>query len=50
MVAIAAATFAVGGPTGGTIAGLMAAGALWIAASLAVHRDWRAKKTSSKGA
>lgn len=48
LVAIAAATFAVGGPAGGTIAGLMAAGALWIASAFAVHRDRQAKRASMR--
>jgi hypothetical protein len=33
-------------PTGGAIAGLMAAVGLWFAALLAVVRDWRAKRIS----
>jgi len=35
--------FIVGAPTGGAIAGFMAGAGLWIAAILAVSRDWRAK-------
>ena len=49
LVAIAAVTFAAGGQAGGTIAGLMSAGALWIASSLAVRRDRRAKRASQLG-
>ena len=43
LIAIAAAGFVVGGPTGGELAGFMAAGALWFASGIAVRRDWVAK-------
>jgi hypothetical protein len=35
--------FVVKAPTGGEMAGFMAAGALWLASSIAVRRDWLAK-------
>lgn len=35
--------FAVAAPTGGAVAGFMAAGALWLAAGMAVRRDGAAK-------
>mgnify|MGYP000650906518 CR=1 FL=1 len=34
-------------PTGGEIAGIMAATSLWIAALLGVARDWKSKKASA---
>ena len=34
-------------PTGGEIAGVMAATSLWIAALFGVARDWRSKKASA---
>ena len=49
LVSIAAATFAVGGNTGGTTAGLMSACALWVASFSAVRRDRRAKRASQLG-
>ena len=39
--------FILGAPSGGTVAGFMAAGGLWIAAMLAVRRDWLAKRDSA---
>lgn len=39
----------VGAPTGGVFAGFAAAGALWIAAVLAVRRDWQAKRAMTLG-
>ena len=35
--------FIVRAPTGGEVAGIMAAGALWLASGIAVRRDWLAK-------
>jgi hypothetical protein len=35
--------FIVRAPTGGEVAGIMAAGALWLASGVAVRRDWLAK-------
>jgi len=43
LIAVASSGFIVGEPTGGSLAGFMAAGALWVAAGLAVRRDWLAK-------
>ena len=42
---IVAATigFVLGAPTGGGVAGLMAAGAIWLASGMAIRRDWLAK-------
>lgn len=36
--------FIVEAPTGGKVAGFMAAGALWLASGIAVHRDWLARR------
>lgn len=48
LVAAAIAGFVLRFPTGGEVAGLMAAGALWFASGSAVRRDWIAKgKTSA---
>jgi hypothetical protein len=44
LILSALAGFLVRAPTGGEIAGLMAAAGLWIAATAAVRRDWRAKR------
>ncbi len=44
LIAAAVIGFGVGAPAGGEIAGSMAALGLWLAASLAVRRDWRAKR------
>ena len=44
LIAVAIIGFVVNGPSGGAFAGLMAAGALWLASGLAVHRDWSAKR------
>lgn len=38
--------FVVAAPTGGQIAGIMAASSLWIAAFLGMARDWRSKRGS----
>lgn len=38
--------FIVEAPTGGKVAGLMAAGALWFASGIAVRRDWLAKRST----
>lgn len=35
--------FVLGAPTGGEVAGLMAAGAIWLASGMAIRRDWLAK-------
>ncbi len=43
LIVAAITGFAVGAPTGGAVAGFMAAGALWLAAGMAVRRDWVAK-------
>ncbi len=40
----AIAGFGLGAPRGGELAGLLAAGALWLAAGLAIHRDRHAKR------
>jgi hypothetical protein len=37
----------ISGPSGGELAGVAATVALWIAAILAVHRDWRAKRSAA---
>jgi hypothetical protein len=50
LIIAAAAGFVVRAPTGGEVAGFMAAGALWLAASMAVRRDWLAKKGAVVGA
>ncbi|GAD08687.1 hypothetical protein GFGA_1c1448 [Gluconobacter frateurii NBRC 103465] len=31
-------------PMGGEVAGVMAAGALWLASGIAIRRDWLAKR------
>jgi hypothetical protein len=38
--------FIVEAPAGGKVAGLMAAGALWLASGIAVRRDWLAKRST----
>ena len=43
LVVAAIMGFIVEAPTGGEVAGFMAAGALWLASSIAVRRDWLAK-------
>lgn len=43
LIIAAFAGFLVRAPAGGEVAGLMAAGALWLAAGIAVRRDWLAK-------
>ena len=43
VIVAATAGFIVGAPTGGEVAGLTAAGALWLASGIAVRRDWLAK-------
>ena len=45
LIVFASVGFAVRAPAGGGIAGFMAAAGLWVAASIAVHRDWRAKRS-----
>ena len=50
LVLAAIAGFSVPAPLGGTVAGLMAALALWTAALLAVGRDWLAKAGSASAA
>ena len=49
LIAAASAGLMVGAPTGGAFAGFMAAGALWIAAGIAVRRDWLAKRKAAIG-
>ena len=44
LIAAALAGFILAAPTGGIVAGLMAALGLWIAAIVAVRRDWLAKR------
>jgi hypothetical protein len=46
LVLAAFAGFVVRAPAGGAIAGIAAASALWIAAIIAVRRDWRAKQAA----
>ncbi len=46
LVVVAMASFFVGAPAGGALAGLLAAGILWLASGLAVRRDLRAKRRS----
>jgi hypothetical protein len=46
LVLAAVAGSVVPAPAGGEVAGLMAAGGLWLAAITAVRRDWRAKQAS----
>lgn len=43
LIAAAMIGFVVGAPTGGEVAGIMAAGALWLASGLAIRRDRLAK-------
>ncbi|GAN91158.1 hypothetical protein Gbfr_025_018 [Gluconobacter frateurii M-2] len=43
LIVAATVGFAVGASMGGKIAGLMAAGALWLASGIAIRRDWFAK-------
>lgn len=43
LIVAAIAGFIVKAPTGGEVAGFMAAGALWLASGSAVRRDWLAK-------
>ncbi|WP_232283437.1 hypothetical protein [Sphingomonas sp. PAMC 26617] len=47
LILVAIAGFVVGAPTGGEVAGFMAAGALWLAAAIAVRRDWSAKERTA---
>jgi MFS family permease len=49
LVVAAFACFLAGAPTGGAVAGFMAAGALWLAAGMAVRRDWLAKRSAVDG-
>lgn len=44
LIAAAIMGFIVEAPTGGKVAGFMAAGALWLASGIAVHRDWLARR------
>ena len=46
LILSALAGFLMRAPTGGEVAGLMAATCLWIAATVAVRRDWRAKQSA----
>ena len=43
LIVVASAGFIVGAPTGSEVAGFMAAGVLWLAAGMAIRRDWLAK-------
>lgn len=43
LIIAAIAGFVVGAPTGGEVAGFMAAGALWVASGIAIRRDRSAK-------
>ena len=47
LIVVAFAGFIVGGATGGEVAGFSAAGVLWLAAGMAVRRDWLAIERSS---
>lgn len=47
LIAAATAGFIVPAPTGGELAGFMAAGALWLASGIAVRRDWLAKQRAA---
>lgn len=47
LIVAAVAGFVVGAPTGGAVAGFMAAGALWLAAGIAVRRDWLARQSAA---
>lgn len=44
LIAAAIAGFFAESPTGGQVAGFVAAGALWLASGMAVRRDWTAKR------
>jgi hypothetical protein len=44
LIIASVAGFIVGAPTGGEVAGFMAAGALWIASAIAIHRDHLARE------
>jgi hypothetical protein len=46
LIVAASAGFIAPAPTGGAVAGLMAAGALWLAAGMAVRRDGLAKAST----
>ncbi|WP_249211996.1 hypothetical protein [Gluconobacter cerinus] len=43
LIVAAIVGFVMGAPMGGEVAGLMAAGVLWLASGLAIRRDWLAK-------
>jgi hypothetical protein len=47
LLAAAALGFTLDAPTNGIVAGFAAAAALWVAALLAVRRDWQAKSAST---
>jgi len=47
LILCAIAGVLLGAPTGGSLAGLTSACALWIAAAIAVRRDWRSKQTGN---
>ena len=49
LVVSAVIGFILGAPAGGTVAGFMAAIGLWVAAMLAVRRDWLTKRGSVLG-
>ena len=44
LIIAACAGFIVQAPLGGELAGFVAAGSLWLASGIAVHRDWSAKR------
>ncbi|WP_220795253.1 hypothetical protein [Gluconacetobacter sacchari] len=43
LIVAATVGFVMGAPMGGEVAGLMAAGVLWLASGMAIRRDWLAK-------
>jgi hypothetical protein len=47
LILVAIAGFVVRAPTGGEVAGFMAAGTLWLASAIAVRRDWSAKEKTA---
>ncbi|WP_226895812.1 hypothetical protein [Polymorphobacter sp. PAMC 29334] len=49
MIAFGFAGLVVRAPAGGEISGVMAAAGLWIAAAIAIGRDWRAKRPAGVG-
>ena len=49
LIIAASAGFIVGEPAGGELAGFTGAAALWLAAAMAVRRDWRTKRSMVVG-